>query len=725
MQRLCKKQLKSAIALAAAFALTVSGTAIDVNAASKNAPTLSKTKLSLKKGAQKQVTVKAKKSVKIKKTTWSVKKGAGVVKLSKKTKTKVNIKAVKKGTATVQAKIKTAGKTYTKTVKVTVTANTTPKKTTAPVKTDKPSPTNNPSVDKTEAPSITDAPVVDNTDAPTITDAPSVSDEPTVTDAPIATSKPTATPKRQWATNQPDPTPAPDEDGGTLAEKTSWNKGTICSLPGTYAGKKVKITLQVKIKGAEVSSGELKFVANYNGYPTMATIPLSNEWTEVEIEHRFNDFTNQYSVLYVDSNEMTSDMFVFYKDLNFEVLDEGDPLGGTSLTPASWHKGQLASLRDSNLNGAEPNKAYEDKQVRIRFQVRAKGEIPEGGTCYIKANGITPATVIEDIPLTTDWTPVEGTVTFGKVSDGWPGLFFDGTDITSEMEMFIKDVSLEIIGSAPTPGPTATPEPGAPVEENLVLQGSSLSAGADFTYEANGAAQYTEVARLALSGDKFTSNPTLLLEWTAKDAENNDITSSTKFNITIRKDNPGWQADGANDMTAAYEKITTHSLQLGADKVGDLTSDNTVYVIIATSTAGFNGTYTLTKASLDGTEETNLPASYTYQENGMAQYAPTAQVNLPSDIVFSKYKTCEIEYEVNDSTGVALQAIVGAKNASNTDVSDPNYSESRDTGKFVITLNKLLTLENFTAPYLKLQTANAGFTGSVKIKKITFVLKDA
>ena len=86
----------------------------------------------------------------------------------------------------------------------------------------------------------------------------------------------------------------------------------------------------------------------------------------------------------------------------------------------------------------------------------------------------------------------------------------------------------------------------------------------------------------------------------------------------------------------------------------------------------------------------------------MAQYAPTAQVNLPSDIVFSKYKTCEIEYEVNDSTGVALQAIVGAKNASNADVSDPNYSESRDTGKFVITLNKLLTLENFTAPYLKL-----------------------
>ena len=57
---------------------------------------------------------------------------------------------------------------------------------------------------------------------------------------------------------------------------------------------------------------------------------------------------------------------------------------------------------------------------------------------------------------------------------------------------------------------------------------------------------------------------------------------------------------------------------------------------------------------------------------------------------------------MNDSTGVALQAIVGAKNASNADVSDPNYSESRDTGKFVITLNKLLTLENFTAPYLKL-----------------------
>lgn len=120
-----------ACALAASMVIASVATS-DVADAAKKAkkPKLSKSKVTIKIGKTKKITVK---KVSPKKTTWTVnKKGKKIVKLSKKKKKSVVIKALKKGKATVTAKIKVKKKTYKKTVKVTVPKKSAPKVTPTP-----------------------------------------------------------------------------------------------------------------------------------------------------------------------------------------------------------------------------------------------------------------------------------------------------------------------------------------------------------------------------------------------------------------------------------------------------------------------------------------------------------------------------------------------------------------------------------------------------------------
>ena len=109
------------IALISALAMSSWPTA-EIQAAKKIVPKLSKSKVSLKVGSKKKITVKYGKKAKVKSVKWSVnKKGKKIVSLTKKSKKGMTIKALKKGKATVTAKIKTAAKTYTRKIKVTVT----------------------------------------------------------------------------------------------------------------------------------------------------------------------------------------------------------------------------------------------------------------------------------------------------------------------------------------------------------------------------------------------------------------------------------------------------------------------------------------------------------------------------------------------------------------------------------------------------------------------------
>ena len=475
MQKRILKQLKRGTALVAAFALTVSGiTVADVKAASKT-PTLSEKKISIKKGESKNVKVEKKKNVTVKKVTWNIESGKKVVKLTKETKTYVTIKGLKKGTATVSAKIKVGKKTYTREVNVTVKAAT-PATTKAPatkVPATKAPATKTP--DPTKAPVVTDA--SKPTDAPVITDAPKPTDAPVATKAPDATatavpttpSKATATPY-PYITAQPDPTAVPDELDGVATKKDSWHKGMISSLSGIYAGKKIKISLQVREVGVKNPTGQVTISANYNGYPNFATIDLSNEWQTVEIVHRFGEFTNQWSSMYFTGNDVTDDMTMYIKNLSFEVLDEGDPLGGTVLQKSNWHKGVLGSLTKAT---------HENKEIKISFSIRESGVENPTGTFFVQSNhyaGEYPK-LKEDIPLTTDWTEVSFTYVIGEITNDYPSIYLNGDAITDDMEMFMKDFKIEVIGDAPTsekPGTPENPEPFASVDIKGAPQWTSV-----------------------------------------------------------------------------------------------------------------------------------------------------------------------------------------------------------------------------------------------------------
>lgn len=455
-----KKMKKTAITLSLAMFVTYAGGAYTPKAeAASKAPTLSDTSISLKKGQTKKITIKTSKKEKIKKTTWKVNNKK--LKVVKKTKKSIVVKALKTGKVTISVKIKTNKKIYNKKVKVTVPVK---KSTPKPIKTKQPNKTTEPV--KTDAPgNVTPKP--DNPDNPSQTDAPDITEAPVNTEPPKDTVKPSETDKPA-NTGAPSAEPLPilpevpeELIEGTLAQKSSWNDGVISNLSGILSGKKVRFTIKVREKGVNSPSGKMKITCNYDtSYPTLAEFDISTEWQTITFEHRFNNFTNQYACMYFDdgNGSTPADLNMYYRDLIIDVIDQGDELGGTALTPTNWHKGTLTSLRNSSINSAEPNKAYENKSAHISFKLRAKGEIPDGSTCYIKANGISPERVIEDIPLTTDWYSVEADCNFGKATDNWPGLFFDGEDITSDMELFIKDVSITITGAAPTPTPAPPTE---------------------------------------------------------------------------------------------------------------------------------------------------------------------------------------------------------------------------------------------------------------------------
>lgn len=469
---MAKRMAKRTAALTAALAITVSGITVngskEAQAASKKAPTLSVSSVTLKKGQTKKIKINANKQ-KITKVTWKVDKKK--LKITKKTKKYAVVKALKTGNASISVTIKTTKKTYTRTVKAkikaTKKATPKPKTTKAPVNSPAPSA---PAV--SGEPSGSGAPTVTtpssntaepaNTNTPDESKAPDESAEPAASDAPSVSSQP--------STSQTPSKPGIYTPVYEFTAEKAWNgyepnttAFRLRNLSPFNAGNKYRYSVKVKLIGSnptDFSYTTLKIKSDYNGYPLLAEVNANdayNSWVEVTFEHRFAEFTSPNPCLFF--NDAPNGISVMYKEFSEVMIEKDDGLGGTPLTPASWHKGSLTSLRDSNINKAEPNKAYENKSVHISFKVRAKGEIPDGSTCYIKANGITPNRVIEDIPLTADWHSVEADCNFGAVSDNWPGLFFDGEDITSDMELFVKDVSLVITGDAPVPtaAPTAVP----------------------------------------------------------------------------------------------------------------------------------------------------------------------------------------------------------------------------------------------------------------------------
>ena len=102
-----------------------------------------------------------------------------------------------------------------------------------------------------------------------------------------------------------------------------------------------------------------------------------------------------------------------------------------------------------------------------------------------------------------------------------------------------------------------------------------------------------------------------------------------------------------------------------------------------------------------------LPKAVSYVESGLAQWAPTAKVMLPSDIDFKQYSKCQIEFTASDPT-FEFHGIVGHK-VNGKDVTDPKYGVTSE-GYFEVNLSNVV-----------INAGKAGYAGSVTITKITFV----
>lgn len=103
----------------------------------------------------------------------------------------------------------------------------------------------------------------------------------------------------------------------------------------------------------------------------------------------------------------------------------------------------------------------------------------------------------------------------------------------------------------------------------------------------------------------------------------------------------------------------------------------------------------------------------------MTKWQTTAQVELPSDIDFSQYKECEIEYEKSDAEHAVYVDFTAKVDGEDTKVSAYNESEP---GKFTIDLAKYQT-GTVTAPKFGVLTSVDGFAGTVTVKKVTFIVK--
>ena len=264
-------------------------------------------------------------------------------------------------------------------------------------------------------------------------------------------------------------------------------------------------------------------------------------------------------------------------------------------------------------------------------------------------------------------------------------------------------------------------ETGAMAESDCILEGDILGESASFTYTPVGFMdRWKTVASFVIDKSKLSSNTPINLTWKAVDKNGNDIKDTFLFNMSI-KNGEEYKQDGSNVIKDIYEQTGGEAnISLTQEQIAKIDANSKVYFIIATSKAGFDGTFELTSITVGGQSlVTDLPDSFTFKEVGVDRWGRTAIAYLPSDFDYRKYKECKIEYTSNDPNAFnKFQAIVGYDK-----VSDAQYEVNGADGKsFVVTLKNVLAGQG-TNPYVKIQTGEAGFSGSITIKKITFIRK--
>lgn len=268
----------------------------------------------------------------------------------------------------------------------------------------------------------------------------------------------------------------------------------------------------------------------------------------------------------------------------------------------------------------------------------------------------------------------------------------------------------------PSAEPTATPT-ATPTEEpasDLVLEGDDLGAGASYTYVPNGFAAYASMGVFEIDKSKLSEGTTISIKYTAMEGDT-DVKDTQGFNIGL-KTGDKWNSPTINNYwgrTGGEANLT-----LTADDMKKIGADDKVYVHVGTATAGFKGTFTyLSVTAGEDSLVSELPQAVSYVESGLAQWAPTAKVMLPSDIDFNQYSKCQIEFTASDPA-FEFHGIVGHK-VNGADVTDPKYGVTSE-GYFEVNLSNVKQEEG-TEPFVVINAGKAGYTGSVTITKITFV----
>lgn len=302
----------------------------------------------------------------------------------------------------------------------------------------------------------------------------------------------------------------------------------------------------------------------------------------------------------------------------------------------------------------------------------------------------------------------EGTLAYG-IRLKYNAYHTDGDDLPN---CNFNIYSIILMGKDDVPEPTATPteEPAS----DLVLEGDDLGAGASYTYVPNGFAAYASMGVFEIDKSKLSEGTTISIKYTAMEGDT-DVKDTQGFNIGL-KTGDKWNSPTINNYwgrTGGEANLT-----LTADDMKKIGADDKVYVHVGTATAGFKGTFTyLSVTAGEDSLVSELPQAVSYVESGLAQWAPTAKVMLPSDIDFNQYSKCQIEFTASDPA-FEFHGIVGHK-VNGADVTDPKYGVTSE-GYFEVNLSNVKQEEG-TEPFVVINAGKAGYTGSVTITKITFV----
>lgn len=731
---------KSLALLLAAGMLVSQMSGVSADAKAKK-PKLSRTKVSVTVGKTKRVTVKN-----AKKVTWKVtKKAAQIVKLTKKSKKGATIKGLKKGTAKISVQMKNGKKKVKKTITVKVSSA---KKVVVPAEpaktTQKPAngstngPTKEPVKEPTATPTATSTTEPSATPTATPTEEPSA--EPTATPTATSTTEPSAEPT---ATSTPMPLPDLGENDVKidLTKENEYGQNSVLEDTITYyEGNGVSYTSTGEASGGGVAywtnAGKSGIdLSKYKSIRIVASSDAANTPVVCELlkSNPANIWGGGIDVFdgFSEYNAITeagkAQVFEFQiSDALAAALAEGTLAYGIRLKYNAYHTdGDDLPNRNFNIYSIiligkddvpEPTVAPSEPEeptptpgvasgsaaVVVTATGSAAGlDLEEGDTLDLNASvSTTGCAVTGDIV----WTSSNEEVATVSASGASATVTAVGEGTATIKATITTDTGIVTYGKYIV----------KVVASDLVLEGDDLGAGASYTYVPNGFALYASMGIFEIDKSKLSEGTTISIKYTAMEGDN-DVKDTQGFNIGLKT------GDKYNSPAIHDYWVKTGgeaNLELTADDMAKIGAGDKVYVHVSTATVGFKGTFTyLSVTAGEDSLVSELPKAVSYVESGLAQWAPTAKVMLPSDIDFNQYSKCQIEFIASDPA-FEFHGIVGHK-VNGKDVTDPQYGVTSE-GHFDVNLSNVKQKEG-TEPFVVINAGKAGYAGSVTITKITFV----